>query len=57
MIILPIRTESVTQRTPTVNYALLGTNIFLFFLLNERFSGPALAAFKQDSGSCAPASL
>lgn len=48
MIILPIRTESVTQRTPIVNYALLGTNFFLFLLMNERFSGPALTAFKQQ---------
>ncbi len=48
MIVLPIRTESVTHRKPLVNYVLLGTNIFLFLLLNEKLAGPALLAFKRQ---------
>lgn len=48
MIVLPIRTACVIRRTPAANYGLIAANVFLFFLFHERFTGGALAAFKEQ---------
>jgi membrane associated rhomboid family serine protease len=45
MLIIPIRTESVTRHTPTVNYLLIGVNFVCFFLFSEQFGGERIAAF------------
>ena len=47
LVVIPIRTESAVRRTPHVNYALIGINIAVFMLLNERLPLPALATFKD----------
>ena len=47
MIILPIRTESVVRRTPTLNYILIGINAVCFLLLDEGLFGGAMTEFKQ----------
>ena len=45
MLVLPIRTESDTRRTPLVNYGLIGVNMLLFFLLDEGVAGKTMASF------------
>jgi membrane associated rhomboid family serine protease len=45
--ILPIRTESTSRRTPHVNYLLIGANVVCFLLFDERFTGPAMAGLKE----------
>jgi membrane associated rhomboid family serine protease len=47
-IVLPIRTESITRRTPLVNYILLGANVGIFLLLSETFAPPGVLAFKHN---------
>lgn len=44
---IPIRTESPIRRTPLANYALLGVNILVFFVLDAHPS-EATAQFKND---------
>ena len=48
LIIIPIRTESVVQRTPTVNYVIIGANIFFFFLFHRALAAEPLLAFKRE---------
>jgi membrane associated rhomboid family serine protease len=48
MIILPVRTESVIQRTPVANYLLLGLNLVMFLVLYEPLTGKRTAAFKDE---------
>lgn len=47
MLILPIRTESVMRRTPSVNLAIIAINVIAFSLFNTAIGGDALAAFSQ----------
>ena len=47
-LVLPIRTETVSQRTPVVNYVLIGVNILCFLVFSERLTGSALADFKDS---------
>ncbi len=48
MIILPVRTESIVQRTPVVNYVLLAANVFFFFVFFEPVTGKRLTIFKEE---------
>lgn len=45
--VIPIRTESVSRRTPTVNHALIAINV-LCFLLFHAFPGEAVERFQRD---------
>lgn len=46
MIVIPIRTEASIRRTPYLNQVLLGANLFLFLLFDERVGGAAMVDFK-----------
>jgi len=46
-VLIPIRTESVIRRPPTVNYFLVGANIAAFVLLHEALAPAALLVFKS----------
>ncbi len=46
-IVLPIRTETVSRRTPVVNYILIGVNILCFLVFSESVSGSAVADFRD----------
>ena len=48
MIVLPIRTESVVRRSPTVNYILIVVNVLCFLVFDARFGIPALALLKEE---------
>jgi len=48
MLIIPIRTESNIRRTPLVNYVLIGTNVFLFLVLNYGMADTAMTSFKTQ---------
>lgn len=39
MLLIPIRTECDTPRTPYANYALIGLNLLIFIVLHPRFTG------------------
>lgn len=45
LIAVPIRTETVIRRTPSVNFGLIAANALMFLLFNERFA--SLWAFRQ----------
>ncbi len=47
MLILPIRTESASRRTPLMNYILIGVNIALFLILDDRLLGREGAAWRD----------
>ena len=46
--IIPIRTESRVRRTPHVNYLLIGLNMALFLLLDEKLFGGAVNSLKDQ---------
>lgn len=46
-LVIPIRTELVTRRTPLVNYILIGVHVAAFMLLNEGVWGLGLWEFKH----------
>ncbi len=46
-VLIPIRTESVIRRTPTVNYLLIGANVVVFLLFNDALSPNALVELKS----------
>jgi len=48
LIAVPIRTETVIRRHPTVNILLIALNVFLFILFDERITGTLFTSFKQD---------
>ena len=48
MIIVPIRTESLTHRTPLANHMLIGVNVLCFLLFSGPLGGGALEAFQDN---------
>lgn len=47
MLIIPIRTESVSRGKPTANYVLLAVNVLAFLLLGHGTLGRAATAFQE----------
>ncbi|MGB2986893.1 MAG: rhomboid family intramembrane serine protease [Phycisphaerae bacterium] len=47
LVVIPIRTQSVSRRTPSVNYVLIAVNVFLFFLFNQLLTTEPMLAFKM----------
>jgi len=47
LIAVPIRTETVIRRTPSVNIALIVANTLLFLLFDARFTSDGMWAFRQ----------
>ncbi len=47
MLIIPIRTESVSRGTPTANYVLLAVNVLVFLLLGHGALGRSATAFQE----------
>jgi len=48
MLIIPIRTESVTRRTPTANYALIAINVLAFLLFDDSLAAKSLLQFRYQ---------
>ncbi len=48
LIVLPIRTESVSRRPPSLNYILIGVNALLFLVFDSGATGDVLTAFKEE---------
>jgi membrane associated rhomboid family serine protease len=48
LVVIPIRTESVVRRTPSVNYLLIAANVFLFLLFDIALPGESISAFKTQ---------
>ncbi len=48
MLILPIRTESATHNTPTVNYLIIGVNMLVFLLLGDMLLGRSLSGVRDE---------
>lgn len=46
-VLIPIRTESVIRRTPTVNYLLVGANVLAFVLFHDAFASAGLLELKS----------
>jgi membrane associated rhomboid family serine protease len=47
LIAVPIRTETVIRRTPSVNFALIAANALVFLLFDARFAGEGMWAFRE----------
>lgn len=48
MLVLPIRTESESRRTPIANYGLIGVNLLAFIVLQERVLGDAAQVVRDQ---------
>lgn len=48
LVVIPIRTESLTRRVPHVNYFLIALNVLCFFVFDPRLGGRSLAGFKEQ---------
>ncbi|MFQ5463647.1 MAG: rhomboid family intramembrane serine protease [Phycisphaerae bacterium] len=48
MLILPIRTESASHRTPTINYAIIGVNMLVFLVLGDMLLGRTLSGVRDE---------
>ncbi len=47
MLVIPIRTETVVRRTPTVNILLIAVNVLMFLLFDPRLATDALWELRQ----------
>lgn len=47
LVAIPIRTETVIRRTPSVNYALIAANALMFLLFDQRFASEGTWAIRQ----------
>ena len=47
LVAIPIRTETVIRRTPSVNFALIVANALMFLLFDQRFASEGMRAFRQ----------
>lgn len=48
LLVIPIRTETVVRRTPSVNYALIAANVVAFLLFDANFAADSLWQFRQE---------
>jgi len=48
LVAIPIRTETVIRRTPSVNFGLIAANALIFLLFDQRFASDGMWAFRQQ---------